>query len=272
MQVPGRRDHLVEHPVNAVADLELVLKRLEVDVAGPILDGLQEHKVQEFSHRCRIGHLFQAFEVNGLALSELVLVQVFPVLAELLKDLLDVFLGAIVSLQCPADRLFVADRSTHLAVEQEPEVIQRFQMRWVRQGYGQHAIIVADWYDPVGVRNGRRQAVDDGSRDIRAVQVNDLHAALSGQGERQVLRLDVAQLHEDAPHGAPSFLLDGQRLLDLAFGDLSHVLEDAAQKLLAVFYGRPHSVGPLVFCLKAAGQASSTGASSSLSLSLTSLG
>ena len=37
-QVPRRRHHLVEHAVGADADLELVLERLEVQVAGVVLD------------------------------------------------------------------------------------------------------------------------------------------------------------------------------------------------------------------------------------------
>ena len=44
-QVPGRRGHLVERAVHAVADLEFVLERLEMDVAGPVLDGLVEDQI-----------------------------------------------------------------------------------------------------------------------------------------------------------------------------------------------------------------------------------
>ncbi len=43
----GRRHHLVEHAVDAVAHLELVLERLEVDVGGLVLDGLHEDEVEE---------------------------------------------------------------------------------------------------------------------------------------------------------------------------------------------------------------------------------
>ena len=43
--VLGRRHHLVQHAVDAVAHLELVLERLEVDVRGLVLDRLQEHQV-----------------------------------------------------------------------------------------------------------------------------------------------------------------------------------------------------------------------------------
>ena len=50
-QVARRRHHLVEHAVAAVAHLVFVFERLEVDVAGLVLDGQQEHHVDELADR-----------------------------------------------------------------------------------------------------------------------------------------------------------------------------------------------------------------------------
>ncbi len=59
-QVPRRRDHFVEHAVGPDADLELVLERLEVQVAGPVANRQQEHHVQAACARGAVGHGFGA--------------------------------------------------------------------------------------------------------------------------------------------------------------------------------------------------------------------
>ena len=43
----GRHRHVLQHAVNAVADAEFVLERLEVDVRGAQLDGVAQHLVDE---------------------------------------------------------------------------------------------------------------------------------------------------------------------------------------------------------------------------------
>ncbi len=54
-EVPRRRGHLVERAVHAVADFELVLERLEMDVARPVLDRLIEDQVDETDDRRGVG-------------------------------------------------------------------------------------------------------------------------------------------------------------------------------------------------------------------------
>ena len=46
-EVLGRRRHFVKRAVHAVADLELVFERLEVDVRRAVLHGLVQHEVHE---------------------------------------------------------------------------------------------------------------------------------------------------------------------------------------------------------------------------------
>ena len=52
-----RRSHFVKRTVHTVANLELVLKRFEVNVRGLFLDGLVEHQVHKTHNRggIRIG-------------------------------------------------------------------------------------------------------------------------------------------------------------------------------------------------------------------------
>ena len=54
-QVLGRRRHFVEGAVHAVADLELVLEGLEVNVAGAVLHGLEQDEVDEPDDRRLVG-------------------------------------------------------------------------------------------------------------------------------------------------------------------------------------------------------------------------
>ena len=54
-QVARRRHHFIEHAVGTDADFELVLERLEVQVAGVVLDGHQEDHVQQLADRGAVG-------------------------------------------------------------------------------------------------------------------------------------------------------------------------------------------------------------------------
>jgi hypothetical protein len=62
-----RRHHLVQHAVDAVAHLELVLERLEVDVRGLVLDRLQQHEVDQLADRVGVGGVLERSQVDRLA-------------------------------------------------------------------------------------------------------------------------------------------------------------------------------------------------------------
>ena len=59
--------HLVQHAVDAEADEQRVLLRLEVDVGGAVLGGLEDHRVDEPDER-RVGDAVVDLEVVGLLL------------------------------------------------------------------------------------------------------------------------------------------------------------------------------------------------------------
>ena len=103
--VRGRRHHLVQHAVDAVAHLEFALERLEVDVRGLVLDGLQQHEVDQLADRVGIGGFFEAVDVDGFA----AVFEVFErvVVVEFAEDVAEAFGGGLVIL---GDELFDADR------------------------------------------------------------------------------------------------------------------------------------------------------------------
>ena len=54
---------VVQHAVDAVADREVVLVRLDVDVAGPLVDRLEENLVDQLDDAGLLGHLQQVVVV-----------------------------------------------------------------------------------------------------------------------------------------------------------------------------------------------------------------
>ena len=56
-QVARRRHHLVEHAVAAIAHLVFVFERLEMDVAGLVVDGQQQDHVDQLANRGGVRHL-----------------------------------------------------------------------------------------------------------------------------------------------------------------------------------------------------------------------
>ena len=66
-QMARRRHHFVQHAVGLDADAELVLERLEVQVAGVVLDRQQQHHVEQLADRGAVGQGFDAGEVDRAA-------------------------------------------------------------------------------------------------------------------------------------------------------------------------------------------------------------
>ena len=63
-QVPRRRNHFEQHAVGLDADAELVLERLEVQVAGVVLDRQQQHHVQQLADRGAVGQGLDVGQVD----------------------------------------------------------------------------------------------------------------------------------------------------------------------------------------------------------------
>ncbi len=63
-QVTRRRHHFVQHAFGLDANAKLVLERFKVNVAGVVLDRQQQHHVQQFANRRRIGQRFGVGDVE----------------------------------------------------------------------------------------------------------------------------------------------------------------------------------------------------------------
>ena len=98
--VTRRRHHLIKNAVDSIAHFELVFERLEVDVAGFVLDGLEKHEVQELFHGVGLGHLLQLGQVD--AVSPSVELGEILIVAELVNQTGDGFLipFGVVAIEC----------------------------------------------------------------------------------------------------------------------------------------------------------------------------
>ena len=63
LQLARRRFLVEEHAVDAVADAEFLLERLDVDVAGALLDGLRDHGVHQADDRRLARHVAQVLQI-----------------------------------------------------------------------------------------------------------------------------------------------------------------------------------------------------------------
>jgi hypothetical protein len=63
----GRAHHLVEHAVDAVADPQVLLARLDVDVGRAVRDRLRDEQVDELDDRRVLGDRLEVVEVDVLS-------------------------------------------------------------------------------------------------------------------------------------------------------------------------------------------------------------
>ena len=67
-QVARRRHHFIQHAVGLDADAELVFERFEVQVAGVVANGDQQHHVQQLADRRAVGQGLDARQVDRASL------------------------------------------------------------------------------------------------------------------------------------------------------------------------------------------------------------
>ena len=100
LQLQRRLHHLVEHAVDAVADAEVLLVGLDVDVGGALLDGVEQDEVDELDDRRVVGGLREVVDVLVLRL----LGELDVAVVEVADDLVERgALGRVVALDRLAD-------------------------------------------------------------------------------------------------------------------------------------------------------------------------
>ena len=139
-QVPGRGRHFVKRAVHAVTNLELVFEGLEVNVAGPVLDGLVHDQIDKADNGRGIG--FGLDGGGGVVAAEL---QHFTGFPELLEDFLHARgVGAVILLDAFLDLLGRGHDDVDILAEGEAQIFGGARIERIGQGQPQGVAGKAD--------------------------------------------------------------------------------------------------------------------------------
>ena len=182
--------YLAQHPVDAIADAQETLLRLEVNIGGGSLDGVREERGNEAHHRLRISvaGCLQALVIDLAGL-------------DLVQDAVDRKIVAVVLVDGPADLALAGepDLQRKLPAQLRPHLVQRHDVVRVGDGDDELACLAVERDREDGVSFGefaghelQRHRVDDDLREVHALQ-----AELFGQGVAQRRLGHEAQVHEE---------------------------------------------------------------------------
>ena len=129
-EMARRRRHFVKRAIDAVANFEFVLERLEMDVARPVLDRLIQDQIDEANDRRGVRFGFDTRPVALVAAQRHQLAR----FAELLEDVLHAGgVGAVVALDPIFDLLGRRDDDMDVFAEREAEIFRRAQIERIDQ-------------------------------------------------------------------------------------------------------------------------------------------
>src|SRR5205823_11990395 len=188
LDVLRRPHHLVEHAVDAVADPDVDLGGLDVDVGGPVGNRLADQEVDELDDRRVLGDLLDPGEVVlGLHLA-----------GGQGRNVLGAALHAVVLVEgfenCPPRR----DNGPDFSAGDRADVVDGDDVGRVGHGDDQAVLFPSDGH---GLETAGQGVGDeaDGARVDRVVrEIDELEADAGGQRRDQVALGDDAGVDEDA--------------------------------------------------------------------------
>ena len=153
--------HLVQDAVDAVFDLELGLERLDVNVAGTLLDGVGDDHVDQVDQRRLARHLLEVVQVDFLVAAGLALD-----LLHALDHALD--RESVVFLQVMGEVAFARDGESHGPARQEFELGAHLGGQRAGRDAAQIAILAGLRQDAAGLgQRGRDQVLQRGGGGAR---------------------------------------------------------------------------------------------------------
>ena len=184
----GRRFHLVQHAIDAVADAKSLRQRLEMNIRGAHFEGLDDERIDQLDERrIRFDHRAVArrrrFHLDMLA-------------REVLDYLFVPGIGRdspalpIILRQRPLDVRFRRDLEVDVHVQQVCETVDGVQVRGVGQGNCQAVLVLEDGHDPIFSGDVARDGGNDVIVNLQVREVNDFGAEMGGLGLRHVCRAD----------------------------------------------------------------------------------
>ena len=206
-----------EHAVHAVAYAELLLERLDMDIAGALLDGLGDHGVDQADDRRLAGHVAQVLEIGG-GLFVIALARG------------DLALGlAVMLLQGVQDLRFGSQRGANFqsgerAHRRDGLEIQRIGHRQRQRGIGQ-----GQGKDAALAQKALRETLDFGGRGRRLVHRHDGNAELVGKRRQHVALGDQAHIDQDLAELLAALLLQFEGALQIFRLDLVALDQNLAE-------------------------------------------
>ena len=227
LQFARRRFLVEEHAIHAEADAEFLLERLDVNVAGALLDGLGDHGVHQADDGRLARHVAQVFEVGA------------GLLVVALAGKVRCSRLAVVAVDGVEDFLLGGERGADLQAGEGAHggdglEIQRIGHREredvVRQGDGNGAALAQE---------AVREAFDFGSGGRRAIHRHQRDAELIGERGQHVALGDEAHVDQDLAELVAALLLQFERALEILGLDLAALDQDLAQAQVARAEGVP---------------------------------
>ena len=170
--------HLVERAVHAVADLEVLLERLDVDVGRAVHDALVEDHVHELDDGVRVRGGVEGGDVVRVALEGLVGVHA---LAEGLEHVGDGVGGvAVVLRDAVVEVLLARHDEAHLLGEGERHLVGDAGVDEVRGGEGDGRVVHAHAQHVVHAGDGGGDGVHHVVGQLHVREVDDLAALVGG--------------------------------------------------------------------------------------------
>src|SRR2546427_8758599 len=238
LQPPRRCLHVVQHAVDAVADLELVLEGLDVDVRGALLDRAADEQVHEANDRRLGGEVAQV-------------VAILLVVAEDL-ELRVVRLRGRAPRGVPAavDRL---ERFEHVALAREArldlepggelEALDRVVVGGGGHRHGERAVRLRERQRFGVLQELEVQVAERQGRAREIAPVDGLDAQVGGEERKQVLLGDETQVEEETLQPLAPLLLEPLHLAQVVLRDAALLDQELLERAVREFlHGAPSSI------------------------------
>ncbi len=203
--------HFLEHAVNAIADPQPFLKRLNMDIAGTVAVRFHDQKPDQLDDRS-IGIIFRLVAGNQALRGRPRELDIDVAFSDFLQHVLDGFVcRSIVTIQRGRDLVFWRHNRFDIHFQDVAQAVDRINVERITDRHRQNAIVFIDRNNLVAARD-----------------------VTGNQGKNIVGHLVVSQL--DGVHAK----LAGQRLGHIALGHLAHAdqcRDDATVRLASLFFG-----------------------------------
>ena len=189
-QLHRRLHHFVEHAVDAVADAELLLVGLDVDVRRVALDGVGEDQVHELDDRGVLGFARQLADVDVVFVLDQL--EIFDV--EVRHHVGEGRRLVVVLVDRGLDRDFRRDDDLDVVAGEELDVVDREDVRGVGGGEDQRGAGAVDRNHGVLERHLLRDQLDDVAVDLELGEFDRRQAVLLRDEVGELGLLEVAEL------------------------------------------------------------------------------